>query len=269
MSALLILIINLGPGTSSGAFLKIPVDPISASMGELMVHPGPQAIHDNPAMMAGQGAYFSINDWLLDLKQYYFGGCFGLGKATFGLDANYLGTDTIMGMDEKGRITEPFNYYDLTIGMGVKLGDLGADIFVYNSKNESLSVMSPALDLGYIKRIKDNQILVALNNIGLPVKFDEESFMLPTTFRLGFVRSGPVVFASEFTFSLDDPIRFKVGAEFPVSYLRFRIGYRTGGLFTGLRCGLGVNWKYYRLDYSLTPHELGLQHRFGLGVAAP
>lgn len=171
-------------------------------------------------------------------------------------------------------------YNNLSIGCGIK--------FLYE-KIYDVAGYSVATDFGvqwypekikYIGETKNLTCSLAVNNLGLPVKFVKQYYSLPTSVVLGVAYKGFITGINT-TFVLDYVIPFydtsyvSSGLEILINeYISFRCGYRTnfterylGDLFPGLSLGTGVDYFGIKFDYSLTSFGvLGYTHKVSISL---
>jgi hypothetical protein len=139
----------------------------------------------------------------------------------------------------------------------------GADV-VSDSKN-ALDVI--AFDFGLIYRtgFKSLTLGMAVRNFAREVKYQKESFQLPLSFRLGasmnvfdllgFDREKQSLLVTvDAEHPRDFPEQMKVGLEYVfMNVVSARVGYIGPADEHSLSYGLGLQYKYFAVDYAYTP----------------
>jgi hypothetical protein len=185
------------------------------------------------------------------------------------------------------QVTQPEFYYDvysLATGVGiskkfknnVNIGVTGK--FLYE-KIESVSGYSFATDLG-AQVVKNNMWLnIAVQNFGFPVKYTDRWWLLPTKLLTGVgYKYKNINLYSEINLPWFNTknLYFAVGVEptffDSLIFLRFGYKYKPYGWeleeqYTGLSCGLGINYFGTKLDYSISSYGiLGYIHKISLSL---
>lgn len=146
---------------------------------------------------------------------------------------------------------------------GTNLKFIYSTIDVYNA-------FSSALDLGTSYYIPGYglKIGLSLSDIGMPLRYKEESSPLPTRIGIGIGYENPFL-GAEFDILkfLKEKFELRVGIEGNIREILFpRIGYRTGyeelGGLTGISFGIGIRLRNIDLDYAFLPFDfLGNVHK--------
>jgi len=185
------------------------------------------------------------------------------------------------------QVTQPEFYYDvysLATGVGiskkfknnVNIGITGK--FLYE-KIESVSGYSFATDLG-AQVVKNNLWLnIAIQNFGFPAKYTDRWWLLPTKLLTGVgYKYKNINLYSEINLPWFNTknLYFAVGVEptffDSLMFLRFGYKYKPYGWeleeqYTGLSCGLGINYFGTKLDYSISSYGiLGYVHKISLSL---
>jgi hypothetical protein len=115
-----------------------------------------------------------------------------------------------------------------------------------------------------------------VQHLGSKMKFIEESFDLPLTFRGGLAYSRNIAFLSDETvvaFDLEKPreddLKTHVGIEVGVAEkLALRFGYSSGFDNRNVSVGVGIPVERFRLDYAFVPFysDLGDTHRLSFAI---
>ncbi len=285
-------------GTSSAAFLKIPVGARPVAMGEAFTALADDlnALYWNPAGMAAferaaigathQEAYEGINHEFVGFVQPRPGArAWGLSLIILNVPADL---ERRSGASEGGlalgQITTPegtFGATDSAVGASYALrttgGDLGATVRWIRQTIDNVSGNTGALDLGWRRdEVLPNLSLgAALNNLGPGISLRQSYYPLPLTGRAGAayrVKALRTTLAMDASISRDDFPVFAWGGEVGITENIFwRGGYRYRwygnplGALSGFRTGLGFVYKSFSIDYAVAPFgELGNSHRVSL-----
>jgi hypothetical protein len=112
-------------------------------------------------------------------------------------------------------------------------------------------------------------------HLGPRVKFVEEAFGLPVTFRLGVAYklwNDALTLTTDIIRPSDNDLAIGVGAGYTIGNIlhlrtgyKYKIGGNDLGAISGLTGGFGLTLRQFQLDYALVPFGiLGLTHRFSL-----
>ncbi len=254
-------------GTSAFQFLKIPVDPRGAALGETAVSNAndASALFWNPAL-AAQGGRTEVGlasaMYFADVALHYAAGYTRVGPITLGVSIQALDsgempvTTEFSGPEGTG---ETFRLVDLAVGLTVSqaLTDLfsyGVTAKYVRESVAGVSTKTGLLDLGVFYKIGDTgvQLGVAIRNFGFETTpggsisrttLDGQTIVTvfdgaepPTTFMLGasyrpFASTGQhdLVLSGQLTNPNDNAERYNVGAEYTWNnLLSLRAGYRFG-----------------------------------------
>jgi hypothetical protein len=277
-----------GEGTSSGVFLTLPADPVTAAFGGMgaAAGAGPSALHNNPAALAGVkelSGELSHSSWLEGINYSVVSAAMPLragGVAAFGI--RYLGYGEINALDSTGAPAGGITPRDLAVSAGWarELGDgwsAGA-VGKYIDSRIVVSASAFALDGGLQYKAGKLTLGAAFENLGGKLKYNKAAYPLPFTFKAGgayapgpgwkFLAGGelPRSGSPRLGAGVQRAFRLSGGIE-----LSARGGYttryaRTGGL-NGISGGAGVAVKDFAFDYAVSSMgELGLTHHFGIGL---
>ncbi|MGM0441359.1 MAG: PorV/PorQ family protein [Elusimicrobiota bacterium] len=157
---------------------------------------------------------------------------------------------------------------DLNIGITGK---------IINQRIDQKTATGVGIDLGGKYFLTDNITLGAnIQHLGFSVKGNN----MPVNFKLGAHWQVPVpdhealkdlIVTSEINQPVDGIASMGIGLERKIyDILYLRTGYnsraQTGGL-SGLRGGLGIDWRRFKVDYSYAPYgDLGNTHQFTFGA---
>ncbi len=285
-------------GTSSAAFLKIPVGARPVAMGEAFtaVADDLNALYWNPAGMAGleratvgathQEAYEGINHEFAGFIQPRPGArAWGLSLIILNVPADL---ERRSGASEGGlalgQITSPegtFGATDSAVGASYAMrtsgGDVGATVRWIRQTIDNVSGNTGALDLGWRRDevIPNLSLGAALHNLGPGITLRQSYYPLPLTGRVGAayrVKPLRATLAMDASVVRDDFPIFAWGGEVGITENIFwRAGYRYRwygnplGALSGFRTGLGFVYKGFSIDYAVAPFgELGNSHRISL-----
>jgi len=138
---------------------------------------------------------------------------------------------------------------------------------------------SVAADIGAIYNRHKWGIGISIQNIGFPVKFDNERFNLPLDFQIGghyvlnkrkfLINPGDrILFTGMVKKGIETEFITGAGIEYSwreIAYIR--IGYQLFGNEDGIKIGTGVKYKNMMLNYCINFHtSLGIVHRIGFSM---
>lgn len=275
-------------GTSGLSFLKLGIGARPAGMGEAFTSISGDifSLYWNPAGVARHtGAEFAFmhNQWFQDVSLEYAAFCFGYKKNVFGLS---LTLSQVANLERREGPTEnPISYFDehdLSLGfswsrkINDKL-DLGISTKFLYEKIDFSSATGLGFDLGGIYRIRSNiQLGGAILNLGSKMKFEQESFNLPTSYKIGAAYLGHEKhFNGDFILSMDlvkpndNDLKVNLGGEYTYKEkFTLRSGYQIGYDDKNISLGLGLKIKKYAIDYAFVPFssDLGNSHRISVNL---
>jgi hypothetical protein len=283
-------------GTSSFAFLNIPVGARATAMGQAFtsVPNDIQGLSYNPACLATMVAsQLSLQHltYVEDTNQESI----AYGKAgrqeafSWGASMNYLRVASIPrtvatnlttgdGYTQEG----DFSTYDMALGVSGAAPvteDLvaGATVKMLHESLADATSTGGAADLGLLYRSNEGRSWnfgASLLNLGLASKFADAAVNLPLTLRAGF--SGQPfaqwLFSSDYVKRRDTKGELDVGIEVtPRRVFSMRFGYRYPferpdlGSFSDFSLGCGIRPGMWSLDYAFVPlGDLGQTHRISL-----
>ena len=302
---------SAGPGTSAATFLQLGFGARPLALGESYVALADDvsAVHYNPAGLAfGPGLssrqapqrYEMLASHALHIQDIRLSQ-FGFLSRPWGFSATHLALDGIeRRTSETAQPEGSFGASDLMLGAsyGRKLTDIGVGFgvsgkYIRQTIGE-FSATAYGLDVGALYRLQNAPVSLgaSLVNLGTKVRFVEQGYPLPMSFRLGAAYGMTDKFPHALTFQLDLPRDNTPNVRLGLEYLGFgpfalRAGYRTTsasqrsaalgkalgssapGLaeFYGMFMGAGFRSKFGSMDYTLLPYgELGNAHRFSFTV---
>ena len=280
--------IHENAGTRAMTFLKIGVGAEAMSMGESQVAATDDlyASYWNPAGLARlQQPQLALmhNEWFAGINHEFVGFALPLkGAGTLGASASFLSFGELQGRDRDGNETTIFRPYDVALILSYARGFGSSLAFGVNAKflREQIADESGtgiAFDFGGLYNFPETPLSLGFNaqHVGPRVKFVEEAFGLPFTFRLGAAYrlwNDAFILTTDIIRPSDNDIAIGVGAGYTIgNILQLRTGYKYKiggndlGAISGLTGGFGLTLLRFQIDYALVPFGvLGLTHRFSL-----
>ena len=280
--------IHENAGTRAMTFLKIGIGAEAMGMGESHVAATDDlyASYWNPAGLARiQKPQLALmhNEWFAGINHQFIGFALPVGDiGTVGASANYLSFGELQGRDRDGNETTIFRPYDLALIVSYANAVTSNLAFGANAKflREQIADESGtgiAFDFGGLYTFPELPLALGFNaqHVGPRVRFVEEAFGLPFTFRFGAAYqpwSDAFMLTADVVRPSDNDITTGVGAAYTIAnILQLRTGYKyklggndLGGT-SGLTGGFGLTLRRFQIDYALVPFGvLGLTHRFSL-----
>jgi hypothetical protein len=277
-------------GTTGLTFLKLGVGARAIAMGDAYVAVGGDAssIYWNPAGTAsvdGIDGLLMHGEWFEGIRYDFAGAVRSDGQQAFGLGIVGLYMDDLERRE--GPTEEPighFGVFDFALAGTyarrlTEYLDAGIGVKYLYEKIDDETAGGGAVDLGAQYRIPTVPGLsagVAVQNLGPQMKFVEDGFDLPVTYRVGAaLRSrieaagGDVLVTGDAVIPNDGDTKYHFGLEFEYArMIALRFGYRTGWDNQNVSMGFGVKVDRFRLDYAYVPFysDLGDTHRISLGL---
>ncbi|NOZ60710.1 MAG: PorV/PorQ family protein [Calditrichaeota bacterium] len=255
------------PSAMSGAFVSFSGD----------IH----SIYFNPAGLAeikGRVASASYLNHVLDFQSGFAAYSQSFKNwGQFAVSVNYMDYGEFDETDINGNQLGKFNAgsYYLTTSLGRRLTKnllIGASAKFIHSTIDKYSASAVAMDLGMIYHvpfIQDFNFGVGVFNLGTAVSaFIDSKDALPLNVVVGFSKKLahlPLEYSISANKYIDDDVQLNVGGEFTLAQnVWLRLGYSsygknqkvgaTGDQFAGLSLGLGMLWRSYQFDYSLSSY---------------
>jgi len=273
----LCLNIYVSDGTYSADFLNINPQAKYNGLNEsaVAIADGVSSLTYNPAglqKIIKNEIHISHFVWLADYKCEYLAYARKTFLGNWGISFLYFYTSPIPCLDANGRDTgEEVSPYDLliTIGYSRDLGFLKPNFsqkfysglslkFIKSYIYRNYKAISLAIDWGLIYNCsEDFKIGFVLQNIGIPMKYKEDSFPLPIKIRtgIGYNIFKNILLSLESDYGLNDGLIFRAGVEYSYKDCLFaRAGYAfEKDNLRNLSFGLGWNSfiKKFNLNYNI------------------
>jgi hypothetical protein len=284
-------------GTSVLSFLKLGAGARAVSMGEAFTAQlnGVGSPFWNPAAISGiKATQFSLThtQWFQDITSEHFSSATKIGENAFGLS---LSLGKVPDIQKRGDVptTEPlalFDAHDVVLSFSYarslkKRCALGLSAKWLYEKIDISSASGLGLDLGAIcslfmetnkPSLENLRFGLAVLNIGSKMKFEKESYSLPSQYKAGlsyFLEKEQ--WQSDFTLDLDlvkprdDDMKVHLGGEYGLYQIIYlRLGYQFGYDEKNVSFGMGIKYKNYMIDYAFVPYKsnLGDVHCVSLNV---
>ncbi|MCA9753701.1 MAG: PorV/PorQ family protein [Gemmatimonadetes bacterium] len=286
-------------GTAGAQFLKIGVGARAVGMGEafVAVADDASAIWWNPAGVAritlDGKSYLTLNHstWAAGLSHEFVGYAF----TYHGLPGSYAFSSTILQMDPMAVRTvyapegtgENFDAGDFNLAMTWSKNLIDRFAFGFTAKYLHMGLEDEnadgfVLDLGtlYFTDYKTIRIGMAIQSLGPSMTFIDDSFPLPTMFKVGAAMDAyssedhNLLVAFQFDHPADNAERASLGGEYtlkkfePNVKLQLRAGYRYNRDEERLTSGFGVEFptgasSWMRIDYAWSQMDvLDDTHKF-------
>jgi hypothetical protein len=280
-------------GTRSAQFLKLGLGGRAVAMGGAFASLADDAtaIYWNPAGLANLSTAelgFTHLAWFQDISYEFFVHAQPIRKwGVVGWSLAYLHMGELEGRDENGNPTSEFSASGMAVNLafGRRISNhllFGCGIKSIEEKIEEQSSYSLALDFGllYETPVEGLYLGGVIQNWGKAMKFVQESYGLPTVFKLASsyqhnLAGNPVNLTMDVYFPSDNQTGLHWGTEYIYrNAIAGRIGYKTNsdlGESSTLSFGLGITVTRgltYRIDYAFVPQGfLGDSHTFSLLIS--
>jgi len=275
-------------GTKGAQLLKISVGAKAVGMGESYVAAADDvyASYWNPAGLIHVETNqlgFMHNEWFEGIRYEFLGYVHPIGDlGTLAATVSYVSMGDLEKTNELGESEGQFHPYDILVGLsfGKRLNEsisLGVNAKFLQEKIDEEKAQAFAADIGALYFIPDSGLILGLNvqHLGTKMTFIEESFSLPLNVKIGAAYrliDGALTFATDVNQPTDSDLNMGLGVEYKIAgVVNLRAGYRYTaggndlGTASGLRAGIGVEVRDYKLDYAFVPYgELGQAHRISL-----
>lgn len=290
---------NEKAGTTVMQFLKLGIGGRACAMGEAgtAAAEGVAGMYWNPASLNGVGkreVMFMHGEWFQDVRYEFLGyGQEITDGSWLGCYASYLNYgELILTKEDTGGLHDEeedgtFNAWDLLVALSY------AEKLSYNwywgmtgkvvmEENATVRATGYALDAGIIYRFNPERmsllperIGLSVRNLGLPVKFEQETASLPVEIRLGSCwtfNEAEQVASLDIAVPFDNNVMLHAGGEWWLGSIlairagyKYRIGKNDLGYLAGLTAGVGLKIKKFGLDFAFVPYgDLGETYRVSL-----
>jgi hypothetical protein len=273
-------------GTSSLIFLRLGAGARAVGMGEAFTAQSDQTASSfwNPAAISGVQAPqmgFTHTQWFQDISADFFSSAVRSGGNVLGLG---LSLGKVPDIEKRETPTEEpialFDAHDFVMSFSYAR-DLGKDYHVGLSAKwiyEKIDISSASglgLDVGGIcspfadsnrRFLRSLSFGAAVLNFGSEIKFEKESYPLPTQYKAGLVYSAETEkWQSDYSIGLDvvkprdDDMKLHLGGEYGMyRTLKLRLGYQLGYDQKDVSFGMGVKYHKYAIDYAFVPYKSDL-----------
>jgi hypothetical protein len=280
--------IHESAGTSGAQILKMGVGAEAVSMGESYVAAADDvySIYWNPAGLSHVETIqlgFMHNEWFQDIRYEFLGYVQPVGNlGTLAGSVSYVSMGELDETDENGKEIGKFHPYNILLGLsfGKRLNEsisIGVNTKFLREKIHDEQAQVFAADIGALYSIPNSSLVLGINlqHLGTKMKFVERSFSLPLNVKIGAayqLMQGALTLVLDINRPVDNDVNIGLGTEYKIlGIVNLRAGYRYAmggndlGAASGLRAGLGVEIRDYKIDYAFVPYgELGQAHRFSL-----
>jgi len=274
-----------GVGSSAAEFLNIAAGSRAAGFGGAYssIANDPSACYWNPAGLIdikSSSLMLQHNEYFQDLKHEYVAFASPMGNnGTLGFSISYLHMGSILGYDANDAPTGDFKAYDIAYGIsyGHKINDnigFGAGVKNVRQSIAETKASGWAFDAGFLYSFGNFNASLVAANFGPKIKYETDSFELPTEYRIGLSYSAeewPVILSTEYGYGRDGSTRMALGAEYDLlNNFSIRSGYRPGNINDGdgsFAVGCGLNIWGQAIDYTFLPDaDLGNSHRISATI---
>ena len=278
-------------GTSGLTFLKLGAGARAIGLGDAYtaVSGDASAIYWNPAGtvdVENIDVLLMHAEWFEGIRYEYVGGVKSDGQQAFGVSVVGLYMDDLERRE--GPTAEPIGHFGVfdfavagTYGRALtECLDVGVGAKYLFEKIDDESATGVAVDLGaryVVPSVPGISLGAAIQNLGPQMKFIEDEFDLPLTYRVGAALDTPIealngdlLVTGDAVVPNDGDPKYHFGVEFEYDeMLAVRFGYRAGWDNQNVSVGLGAKVSSFSLDYAYVPFysDLGDTHRFSLGFA--
>jgi len=264
-------------------FLSFSPDARAAALGDAITAKsgGASSLFYNPAGMArveGMNVSFGQTQWIAEISYISGGFAYASNAGVLGISfmsVNYgdlqgtIRSSTESGYADNGKFSPTATAVGLgyafaptdrfSVGLHVKIAseDLGVATVDADGGTKKLDMSTPAYDFGLMYQMDWKNLMLAMSarNFSQSLKYAEEPFELPLTFRMGV--SADV--ANNLSVSLvnerprDYFTTYRVGLEYSVmEMMDIRAGYVTPSDEAGINLGVGFKMAGFGVDVSYT-----------------
>lgn len=268
-------------GTSGFQFLKIPVDPRAAGMGNSSIADAldGSSLYWNPALasqMRGSQVYMAHTAYFVDIPMLFTGYVHRFGSRAIGVSLQYLDSGDIMETTEFNPRGTGRTFRTLHMAVGLTYSQQLTSLFSYGvtakyatERIENISFSAPMVDMGFFYKVGETglRFAVGVNNFG----FDASPSGETTRITLGGETK-----ESEFE-RVSPPTTFTLGAAYDVikgdMYNILLTGQLTNPSDNSERLSLGTEFRFMNQFFLRSGYEFGVDEAafpaFGAGVRVP
>lgn len=285
---LFILIFSIAFGESGFSSLKISPGTREAAMAGAGVANalGPQAIYYNPAAIS-QYTSLSANlyyaKWFLDTHHQSLFIVRPTKLFNIGIGVVNFSYGEVENREDKPT-EEPIGYfnpqdYSFFLTLSRVLDErtaIGVSGKFYYQKIFDQTANGGGVDVGMRFNLIPNMMLgFSVINFGTMMRFQRESFWLPTevkaglSYDLALIENGLIGSCEISYFPYDKKVNLGVGAEFGFrKFVFLRAGIRPLSETNKISVGIGIKPNNFRIEYTFSPYtyNLGITHRFSVGI---
>ena len=268
------------------SFLKTGVGARAVALGDAVVShvDDASASYWNPGalpLLTGSNLALTHNEAFQGVRQE--SASLTAGRGAFGGALAFSGVwvDNLRGYDESGQFEGHFGYYGLSVSLGAgyavseRIG-IGAGLEFLREAVDEFSTGGVAFNLGAQARevLPRTDVGISVLHLGSSMKYEAESFDLPTAVQGGVTHRLPVaamngqfLVAAEFRKVRDEDSQVLLGSEYRYQDLAsLQVGYRSAHDTEDVSLGIGVGSGTVQGQYAFVPSgdDLGDQHRISL-----
>jgi hypothetical protein len=284
ISAMCFAGINKDAGTYGYKFLNVPYGPVALSLAGRGVYSS-----NNSSAFILQPASSCVNDqrllgithnmWLADTQANMISYSYSRKIDHFGIAIRNLDYGDIENRDDMGIMIGSYHPIDIdaTANYARRLSPnfyTGVNLGVLYQKLNTASSLALHSDLGfcYLPPVKNTKISLAVRDLGVANKTDDERVKLPTSFEMdinkGFLLADQQIFLGGSAIqTLDEDLKGSINLEGNLFQIfSIRGGYLLGYDAQDFSAGSGVKYKNISVDYGYGAFnsELNDVHSFGV-----
>jgi hypothetical protein len=268
-------------GTSGFQYLKIPVDPRGAAMGNSVMADARDAssLYWNPALAAqmdGSEVYLSHTAYFADINMLYSAGVWRVGSRAIGLSMQFLDSGELKETTEFDPTGTGRTFRTTHLAAGLTYAQQLTRLFSYGITGkylleniENLTIATTVVDMGFFYKVGDTglRFAVGITNFG---------FDATPTGQTARLTLGGEVIETEFE-AISPPTTFSLAAAYDIwstdSYNILLTGQLTNPSDNSERVSLGTEFRFLNVFAVRTGTEFGVDEAtmpsFGAGVKLP
>ncbi len=266
------------------AFLQMPVNPVSMALGgrgafsngnhaAFALQPAMPTVEANTAVTVSHAM------WLDDTRFTTIAYSNSNRRNHFGLLYRNLDYGEIEIRDDNAALIGYYRPIDLAMiaNYGHRISPthyLGINGGLIYEKINTASAYGAVMDLGYtfLPPFVDSRISLAVTNLGISSRMNEERMKLPATMAIdiskGFeMDQNRIIFEGSVTKAVDDNWKGAVNTEIDLNSILFlRAGYKINYDAENVTAGFGIQWRGITVDYGWSPFTSQLNDTHFLGI---